>query len=186
MMIGKIFLQQSFDLGLANLKKYIEANPPALTGMSEIIIDTFDPAITMVAESPGTMDETGEIMGELFGKVMTEVAKQGLIPQGPPFSIYSEWDEAAGTFVITAGIVVDRMGIKAGDVFPRKFEEWTGAVGKHTGPYEEMEPSYMKLEQYVKDNNLETTGEAIEIYLNDPMRVSDPNALETLIAFPLK
>jgi len=49
-----------------------------------------------------------------------------------------------------------------------------------------MEPSYMKLEQYVKDNNLETTGEAIEIYLNDPMRVSDPNALETLIAFPLK
>ena len=44
----------------------------------------------------------------------------------------------------------------------------------------------MKLQQYIEANNLEITGEAIEIYLNNPMEVDDPNKLETLIAFPFK
>ena len=185
MMIGKIFLKKSFDSGLVNLKEYIEANPPVVTGIGEIIIDSFNAANTMVTERPGRMDGVGDIMGEMLGMVMSEVEKQNLIPAGPPFSIYSEWDEEAGTFVVMTGILVEKMGVRSGDVFPKHFEEWTGAVAKYTGPYEDIGPSYMMLEKYIEENNLEITGQAIEIYLNNPMEVN-ANKLETLIAFPLK
>lgn len=40
MMIGKMFLEQSFEKGLANLKKYLETNPPAVSLLGPITVET--------------------------------------------------------------------------------------------------------------------------------------------------
>ncbi len=40
MMIGKVFLKKSFDEGLANLKAHLEANPPQLSPLGPISIET--------------------------------------------------------------------------------------------------------------------------------------------------
>jgi len=186
MIIGKPILKKSLDHGLENLKAYLEANPPVITGIGEIVIDTFSPVNTMVVQGPGNMNNVSVLMDEFYGKVMSEIQKQGLQVAGPPFALYTDWNDETGDFVLTAGLPVATPGKKSGDVFPRFFDEWDLVVGKHTGAYEKFGDSYAKLMKYIEDNNIETEDIAIEIYLVGPMQEPDPNKYETLIAFPVK
>ena len=186
MMIGKVFLKKSLDKGLSNLKAYLEANPPVLTGLGEIGFDTFSPVNTMVMQLPGRMDDMSDLLGTIYGNVTMEIAKQGLEVIGNPFAVYTEWNEEAGTFVLTAGMPVAKPGKKAGEVFPKFFDEMELVIGIHTGPYKDFNNSYMELDKYIRENNIEIRDMAIEIYLNSPMDVKDPNELKTLIAFPVK
>ena len=186
MMIGKVFLKKSFDTGLANLKEYLEANPPVLIGLGEIEIDTFSPVNTMVTESSGTMDQIEQLLGKSFAMVMSEIGKQGLETAGPPFAIYSDYDETIGSFKLTAGMPVVKLGKKSGKVYPKRFEEMEMVIGVHTGPYQEFASSYRKLDAYIIENDIDISGEAVEIYLSDPGLERDQNKLKTLLGFPIK
>jgi len=42
------------------------------------------------------------------------------------------------------------------------------------------------LDQYLKDNKLESTGTTWEVYLTDPNEVASPEENQTLIYFPIK
>ena len=77
-------------------------------------------------------------------------------------------------------------GKKAGEVVPVTYEEMQVVEAMHTGPYEEFMSSYMELDAYVEAHGLETTGEAFEFYMTDPMSVQDPYKWQTIIAYPLK
>jgi effector-binding domain-containing protein len=50
----------------------------------------------------------------------------------------------------------------------------------HIGPYNETEPSYYALTQWIKDNGYESAGIAYEVYLNDPENTPE-DKLETQI-----
>jgi effector-binding domain-containing protein len=55
----------------------------------------------------------------------------------------------------------------------------------HTGPYNEMEPAYDALKEWVENNGHQATGVVYELYLNDPGE-TPPQELQTQILFPLK
>ncbi|MBN2699810.1 MAG: GyrI-like domain-containing protein [Bacteroidales bacterium] len=186
MMVGKPIMRESFDSGLANLKAYLEANPPEIVYLKEVAIDTFAPVNAMVVEGRTSMEEIGTVMGEFYGLIIAEIQKQGLEVIANPFAIYTEWNEEAGTFVLTAGLPVSSPGKKAGRVTPRFFDEMELVVGKHVGPYENFSDTYNRLEQYIKEHQIETEEMAIEIYLTNPMLEQDPDKYEALIAFPIK
>ncbi len=186
MIFGKIFLKQSFELGLSNLKEYIESQPQSASSLGDISVETQQAFMAMVADGAGSMETISEEFGRLYGLVYAEVEKQGLQVSGPAFSLYTEWDEATGISTYRAGFMVDRAGEDAGEVKAVEYPEMKVVQAMHTGSYEDFSTSYDLLDQYIRSNDLEITGEAFEFYVTGAMTESDDSRWETLIAFPLK
>jgi AraC family transcriptional regulator len=189
MIFGKIFLKQSFELGLTNLKELMETNPPApwvLSTLSPIAVETMPAMITLVADGAGTMETIGEQLGELYGVLFAEAGKQQLEITGAAFVHYLDYDESTGFSNYRAGVKVSEMGKDAGQVKAVAYPEAEVVQAMHTGPYEEFMSSYEQLGAYIADNGLEVTGEGFEHYQVGMQEESDPALWQTLIAFPLK
>ncbi len=186
MMFGKIFLNQSFELGLANLKEWMEAMPAQSSALGPISVETMPAMFSLVADGAGTMGTIGEQLGELYGLLFMEAGKQQLEIAGAAFVHYLDYDESTGFSNYRAGIPVDQMGKDAGQVKAVGYPEMEVVQALHTGPYEEFISSYEQLGTFVESNNLEINGEAFEHYLVGMQTESDPALWQTLIAFPLK
>ncbi len=186
MMIGKVFLKKSFDLGLANLKAQLEANPPQLSPLGPITIETQEAFEALVAKGSGTMEEMEQSIGQLFGLVFATVGQQKLEVSGPAFVQYLDYDEATGFSNFLAGVPVARAGRSSGEVMAQSYPEMKVVQALHTGPYEKFIESYTKLDNYIKGNGIEVTGQAFEFYNVDMQMEPDPAKWETLITFPVK
>jgi len=55
----------------------------------------------------------------------------------------------------------------------------------YTGPYEEVAPAYTRLYEFVIRNGYEMRGDAMELYLNNPIETPEAELL-TEIQFPIK
>jgi len=186
MMFGKIFLKSSFELGLANLKEYMESLPQSESSLGTVGVETQNSMFALVAHGAGTMETIGVQLGELYGLIYAEVEKQGLQVSGPSFAHYLDFDEATGFSNYRAGFIVDRAGKDAGEVMAVEYPEIQVVQAMHTGPYEEFTTSYDEIDKYIKANGLEITGEAFEFYVTGMMTESDNSLWETMLAFPLK
>lgn len=186
MMFGSVFLKQSFELGLSNLKEVMESNPPAKYVLGPISIQTRPAYEAMLASANGTMDEIGMQLGELYGKIFAAISVQQLEVSGPAFVYYLDYDESTGSSNYQAGIPVKTRGKNEGDVVARHFPEMEVLQAVHTGPYELFEDSYAEIGVYIEEHAIEVDGSALEVYMvmahNDP----DPANWKTIIAFPLK
>jgi hypothetical protein len=186
MMIGKAFLKQSFDLGLANLKEFLEANPPSLSCLGPITVGTLPAFEALVAKGAGTMEELGQTLGKLYGMLYAEAGKQKLEVLDPGFVHYLDYDEAKNFSNFLAGVQVHEQGMASGDVMTKSYPEMKVVQALHTGPYEKFVDSYAELGKFIEDNGLEVTGEGIEFYEVTMNEEPDPAKWQTLIVFPLK
>jgi len=189
MIFGKIFLKQSFELGLANLKEVMESNPPSTpvhSTLSPISIETMSGTMALVADGSGTMETIGEQLGELYGVLFVEAGMQQLEVTGAAFVHYLDYDESTGFSNYRAGIQVNKMGTDAGQVKAVAYPEVEVVQAIHTGPYEEFINSYEKMGAYIEENGIDVSGEAFEYYQVGMQTESDPGLWKTLIAFPLK
>jgi effector-binding domain-containing protein len=186
MMIGKVFLQQSFESGLSSLKEYMEANPPSKSSLGPISIETQKAMLALVAGGSGPMSQISQDLGRMYGLVMTEVQIQGLEMAGMPFAHYLTFDESTGESSYKAGVEVNGPASESGEVKRVSYPEMEVVRAIHTGSYEELSLSYEKIQQYIDANGLETNGEVFELYLTDPGMEPDQSKWQTLISFPLK
>lgn len=186
MIFGKIFLKQSFELGLSNLKELMESLPKASSTLGPITVESMPAMFSLVANGAGTMETIGAQLGELYGLLFAEAAKQGLEITAAPFVHYLDYDETTGFSNYRAGIQVTALGLDAGQVKAVAYPELEVVQGMHTGPYEEFVSSYKLLGAYLEENELEESGEAFEYYVVGMQMESDPALWQTLIALPLK
>ncbi len=186
MMFGKVFLKQSFELGLANLKEFMESMPKKNSVLGSISVETLEAFNALVADGAGTMETIGEQLGELFGLIYAEVEAQQLQISGPGFVQYLDYDESTGHSNYRAGFRVSSLGKDAGIIVAVAYPEMKVIQAMHTGAYEEFTTSYDKIGEYISSNALEVSGETFEFYVTGMMQESDNSKWETLIAFPLK
>ncbi len=187
MIFGKMFLQQSFDQGLSQLKELMESNPPAVVScLGPITIEVQAPFEAMVADGSGTMDELGVKLGELFGLVFSEVGKQQLELAGPAFVHYLDFDEASGISHYLPGVMVKAAGKTSARVKAVSHPEMKVVRALHTGPYEKFMESYGLLMAYIEANGIEVTGEGFEFYVVSAQEDPNPANWKTVIAFPIK
>jgi effector-binding domain-containing protein len=186
MMFGKVFLKQSFELGLSNLKEYLESQPRSKSLLGTISVESQAPITALVAVGGGTMETIGQELGEMYGAIYTEIEKQQLQVAGPAFVHYLDYDESTGFSNYKAGFQVAGRGKSAGKVQAVSYPEMQVVQAMHTGPYEEFSTSYDLMDVYIKENGLEVSGEAFEFYVTGMMTEADPAKWQTLIAFPLK
>ncbi|MGZ8518270.1 MAG: GyrI-like domain-containing protein, partial [Chitinophagaceae bacterium] len=57
----------------------------------------------------------------------------------------------------------------------------------HTwGPYDQVGQAYLKIENWLKENNRKPKGNPFEVYLNDPAAVKSPSEIRTDVYQPLE
>lgn len=186
MMIGEIFLKQSFELGLANLKEVMESTPAKTTPYGSVSVGTLPAMNVLLADGAGTMEEIGAKLPELYGLLFETAGKQGLEVVGVPFVNYLDYDEATGFSNYRVGIEVATMGSDAGLVKAEAYAALDAVQTVHTGPYETSMHSYEALDAFMQSQGLEVAGNAIEFYQVSAASEPDPELWKTLIAFPLK
>ena len=186
MMFGKIFLKQSFELGLTNLKEVMESTPVLSTPGGSVSVGTLPAMSVLLADGAGTMEEIGAKLPELYGLLYETAGKQGLELIGVPFVNYLDYDETTGFSNYRVGIEVAAMGSDAGLVKAEAYPALDAVQTIHTGPYETSMVSYEALDAYIQSQGLEVAGNAIEFYQVSAASEPDPELWKTLIVFPLK
>jgi effector-binding domain-containing protein len=126
------------------------------------------------------VQELPKVLGDVYGRIMQYLGQLKIQPTGHPFVIYynmdmSDLDIEVG-FEAPAGLI-GKDDLKPGIIPAARVVSLI-----YTGPYEECGPAYEAMSQWLKENNLQGTGVAIEFYLNDP-QVTPP--AQTRIEMPL-
>jgi effector-binding domain-containing protein len=178
-------LENAYTTGLNNLEeltKNMKASPKYSTGLiSETEVkQTYAVAI----RSKVGMDEMSQAMGESFGKIMPAIKKNGAEMAGPPLAIWYEYDTDIFDFDCAIPIV-NPMDVPDG---LQLIKTYGGKVvmAEHRGDYTSTFYSWEKLEEYIKENNLEMNGAPWEQYITDPMNEPDPSKWITNLFWPVK
>lgn len=185
MMFGKIFLKQSFNHGLENLKILLESMPSPEMMVNNMKVESLPQMTAMMASGGGTPQTISRELGKLYGMIMQEINLQKLQMTGAPFTHYLDYDEATGFTHFLAGIPVARAGKASGIVYPKKYGNERALVTLHFGSYESMARTYRILEEYMDAQEMESKGEVMEFYLTDPDEEPDTARWRTRIAYIL-
>jgi len=138
---------------------------------------------TLSIRTRASVQELPQVFGNAFCAIAQYLGDLGEQPAGPPFAAYYNMDMQ--NLDVEIGFPVSKKLSDKNDIKASEIPSGKIATCLYTGPYGEMEPAYNEIMQWVKDNGLEVTGVAYEMYLNDPGQTS-PQELQTQIVFPLK
>ncbi len=147
------------------------------------------PAQTVVGiKRAGSFSDIPFVLNELIGFVMAN----GADVVGPPFALMYETGSSEdvekadreGTAVIDVNLPIAKPVVGNDKVKVYELQGGTMAKVIHTGPYDECEPAYEALFQWVEENGKQVTGTVREVYLNDPW-VVEPEEILTEIYAPI-
>jgi effector-binding domain-containing protein len=124
-------------------------------------------------------------MGELYQQLFSYMGSAQIQPAGPPFAVYYSY-EPEGNTVFETGIPVQGKSEGKGEIIYKEYPGMKVVSTLFIGAYEDMGHIYQALENYLKENKLESTGSSWEVYLTDPGEVESPDENKTLIYFPIK
>jgi len=125
--------------------------------------------------------------GKLYGEIAKWLGQKKLRIMGPPFGWFYDNPEEVPAHKLRSevgfpfkGEVKPKGNIKIKEVPARDV-----LAVIHKGPYSEVGPSYAALFQYAREKGYMPLGCPMEIYLNDPTKVSESELL-TEIQLPVK
>ena len=121
---------------------------------------------TIALRSTCTMSEIPEFLGRAYQQVYAYMKQKRLLPAGPPFAIYYNFDE--NSMDIEAGFPVFRSVAGEGEVQQGILPGGTYLKERHKGPYEELKRTYDAMTAFIEARNLKASGLTFERYLNDP------------------
>lgn len=143
---------------------------------------TGQPTAVMRATLP--VDGIGPWLAQAFGGVIAALGAQGTEPAGPPFARFHRLDE--GRFEVEAGFPATAPIDDAGAVIASSLPAGPAACTTHIGPYEDMEPAYAAIAEWMAARDLEPAGDPWEVYFSDPAAEPDPATWRTDVVAPYR
>lgn len=89
-------------------------------------------------------------------------------------------------FEVEAGFPVTAPITASGEVHPSALPGGPVATTIHIGPYDEMEPAYRALAEWIAEHGGEPAGDAWENYFSGPVSQPDPATWRTEIVQPYR
>lgn len=139
-------------------------------------------ATTAVVRSSLLVSEIPAFMGHAFGSVAQILASQGIPLVGPPFARYHHVD--GDRFSVEAGFPTTTAVFPTDDVVASSLPAGPAAVMTYVGPYDEMQPAYEALAEWIVRNGGTPAGAPWEVYFTDPSEETDPQKWRTEIVMP--
>jgi effector-binding domain-containing protein len=130
------------------------------------------------------MQNIGMEMGSIYGELMSYIGKNNIKMSGIPIAIYHAWSDTIND--IECGIPVD--GKVTGTDLIKVSETYSGKIATaiHFGAYDKVYNTWMAIDKYIKDNNLEENGACWEEYITDPSTEKDSTKWQTKLCQPIK
>lgn len=130
----------------------------------------------------GPVEEMGELIGELTGRIM----QKGLQIVQPPFVVYytSPMEVPPEKMQYEVGIPFEGNANDDGSIKIKILPKHKIISTVHKGPYAEIAPVYAEMMQHIMSGKYEMIGAPREAYLNNPREVSE-NELLTEVIFPV-
>ncbi len=160
----------------------MKPTPKYTTG--EISVKDVQSMYAMTFRTKCTMEEIADVMGPAFGEIMQVITTNGGQVAGAPFAIWYEWENEIMEF--DNAIPVDKKMKGTDRVLPIKTYQGKTAFVSHMGEYSSTYYSWGALENYIKENGLETNGSPYEVYITDPETEPDPTKWVTELYWPIK
>jgi len=139
---------------------------------------------TAVVRAGVLVADMGTFVGPAIGTVARTLAEQGMAPSGPPFARYHP--AGAARFDVEAGFATATVVSPAGAVEASSLPGGPAAVLTFVGPYDEMEPAYAALAEWVARRGGRVAGDPWEVYFSDPVREPDPRTWRTEVVMPFE
>ena len=134
----------------------------------------------------GSTAEIGEDMSTLITELVNWAMKNGVQMAGAPFTIhYSSPEEISrGKLNYEVGFPFVGEARAEGDITIKTIPAQQVISAIHKGSYRDVGPVYAALMEYAAKNGYEIAGAPMELYLNNPMEVSESELL-TEVQFPV-
>jgi len=125
--------------------------------------------------------------GKLYGEIAKWLRQKQLRITGPPFGWFYDSPEEVQPQKLRSEVGFPFKGEAKpeGNIKIKKIPAQEVLSTIHKGPYGEVGPSYKALYQHASEKGYIPSGCPMEIYLNDPMKVSESELL-TEIQLPVK
>lgn len=130
-----------------------------------------------------TVDNLPEEIGKAYGAIMKYLHEIGEQPLAVAFAAYYNMDMQ--DLDVEMGFPVPKPLAGKGDINSGEIPGGMQVSCMHKGPYNQMEPVYNAMLQWIKENGYTPTGVAYEFYYNSSADVPESELL-TRVVFPLK
>jgi effector-binding domain-containing protein len=147
----------------------------------ELIEREAEPVLSV--RTRAAVDQLPQVMGRIYGEIMTLLDKRRGYPSGPPFAAYYNMDMQDLDLEIGIPVASPQEGV--GDIRPGRIPAGRFASCMYIGPYDRISAGYETLTAWMEDQGLEPGGIAYELYLNDPAS-TPPGELQTQLLFLMK
>lgn len=122
---------------------------------------------------------------DAFKSLNEYLAKQGLEPDGPFMTIYTQTDDNGFSFNAAAPIAQAPANPPKGDIAVGKAPSGKALKFVHRGSYDAMDSTYEAITNFLDEKQLEAKDLFIEEYMSDPIK-TDPNNLTINVFVPVK
>jgi DNA-binding transcriptional MerR regulator len=126
--------------------------------------------VAEVSETVGSVDEIGQVMGPMFGRLETALSAAGVAPTGPGIAYYDVRDD--GPLTTHAAFPVDAAKVPGLDVVELPGAERSVNV-VHYGSMATIGDTWQALARHVEESGLRPGGACREIYLQTPADQTD-------------
>jgi effector-binding domain-containing protein len=138
---------------------------------------------TLAIRTHTSVATIGQVMGQAFGTVYQYVMEIGAQAADAAYVAYYNMDP--NDFEVDIGFIMTEAVPGRGDVHADEIPAGRQVSCMYQGPYDQMEPLYKAMSDWMSANNYVPSGTVYELYYNDPSQVP-PSELLTKVIFPVK
>lgn len=175
-----------FDKGLSNLKEYCENLPEeSMPTEAEVIETTIEATPAIAIKDSSMMADIGDKMYELYNELETFMKENNIEMSAPPYTRYYNWDPEK-YIVFEVGFPVEDEIEDQGRIYYTTIPAGNIVTVYHYGSYDSMEPAWLRIDEYIKENEKVVIGAPWEVYLTDPNVEKDTSKWVTQICYPVE
>jgi effector-binding domain-containing protein len=130
-------------------------------------------------------DSAFETLVDAFKSLNEYLAKQGIKPNGPAMTIYTQTDDTGFNFRAALPVAETPKDPPKGDIAVGQAPSGKALKFVHRGSYDAMDSTYEAITNYLDDKQLEAKDLFIEEYVSDPVATS-PDKLVVNVLVPIK
>jgi effector-binding domain-containing protein len=182
--------------GAAQAQTQTQADPmPPITGPASPSPlqpgDAFGVEVTMpertiiYIEGHSNWDTAFESIVDAFKSLNEYLAKQGIKPNGPAMTIYTQTEDSGFSFRAALPVAETPKDPPKGDIGVGPAPSGKALKFVHRGSYDAMDSTYEAITNYLDDKQLEAKDLFIEEYVSDPV-TTDPDKLVVNVLVPIK
>ena len=140
------------------------------------------PTVSISGSAPA--EGVGALLARMLSEVSAFIDVRGVLPAGPPFSIYHDLSPQATR--IECGVPLAEPLASSGSVVASELPGGRAVVTWHRGPYESLSDTYRVLERWMQENGVMPAGPPRAVYWTDPTDQGDPSNWTTQVVWPIK